>query len=222
MLIQMASDGNVRDPTKIQTKNEKKSGCNEGCKYGLIAIGIIFVFCIALGALMSALGVNTYSSTQPAVPDSAPIITSAQTTQVRTVATVAPTDDARFREKALDAARDMGPLLADFGEAYTRNGANPANKAGLRECRGYSAQLQERGRYWHDILQDIPVSSALAPAKSHMLDSYDKLERGGAASVKAMDYCLAGNYDEALPYMKAGTAYIELAQTDMEEANADL
>ena len=218
----MASDGNFHDPTKIQTNTEKKSTCNEGCKYGLIAIGIILVFCVALGALMSALGVNTYSSTQPVVTDSAPAITSAPITQVRIAATVATTNDDLFREKFLASAVEFQPLLADFGDAFTRNGANPTNKAGLRECRRYSVQLQERGRFWHDTLQDIPVSSALTRAKAHVLDSYENLERGGAASVTGMDYCLAEDYDAALPYLKLGTSYIQTAQSGMEDANADL
>ncbi|MEN6518792.1 MAG: hypothetical protein ABFC38_11555 [Methanospirillum sp.] len=221
MLIYMASGDNFRDPTRIQTTNEKKSGCNEGCKYGLIAIGIIFVLLLVVGLIGAMFG-GTYSSTQPTGPDSAPVITSAPTTQVRTAATIATTNDALFREKFLASAVEFQPLLADFGEAFTRNGANPTNKAGLRECRRYSDQLQERGRFWHDTLQDIPVSSALTQAKVHILDSYKNLERGGAASVTGLDYCLAEDYDAALPYLKLGTSYVQTAQSDMEEANADL
>lgn len=62
----MASPGNLEEqPTIIQSTDEKKkSGCGQGCKYALVAGGVLVVLLLVVGGIGALFGVGSPSSSQ--------------------------------------------------------------------------------------------------------------------------------------------------------------
>lgn len=218
----MASPENPEEqPTIIQTTEEKKkTGCGQGCKYGLIAGGVILVLLVVVGGIGAMFG-GTSTSTQP-TDQATTVITTTQNQYTTKQTTILPTRssqtltdaDNEFAAHVLASTEIMSPILEDIAVSAQVMDMNGMGEAG--------AKLRNAAIAANTYIEPLKVSPKFKESKDYYvlaLKSYalSGNDCGNAADAYNDGYTsrTTAYLETALKYMQDGNTYTELARASL-------